>query len=409
MRFIQLNIFQRLSSTLLILAISSVANISHSAEVLGSAIIHKSSGKCLQPFGGSSNPGNGTDVVVHEDGCNNKENKVLFHLTGDGHIMHSYSKKCLQPKNGASYPNNGTHLSLNDNNCTGDWKFKHTSSGSLKHIKSGKCIHPYGGSSKPSNNTPLVLWNECDVPRLSYTISPDNLFGSPLVHISSGKCLQPFGGSSNPGNGTDVVVHEDGCNNKENKVLFHLTGDGHIMHSYSKKCLQPKNGASYPNNGTHLSLNDNNCTGDWKFKHTSSGSLKHIKSGKCIHPYGGSSKPSNNTPLVLWDECFGGRIAFSVDGNDPTIIGDYENHLYDVKGKNDWHFVDISRIDDKRLKWKNRAGVSWTLTVTDDKSKLDVGSDCPYYSQGYTTANLQWDNGTVKSIMGPGNEPYDRN
>lgn len=92
-----------------------------------------------------------------------------------------------------------------------------------------------------------------------------------------------------------------------------------------------------------------------------------------------------------------------------NLIGDYENHLYNVKGKNDWHFVTISRVDDQKLKWTNRAGVSWTLTVTSDKTKLSVGSDCPYFKQGYKTATVQWAGGAVTSILGPSNEPYYRN
>lgn len=92
-----------------------------------------------------------------------------------------------------------------------------------------------------------------------------------------------------------------------------------------------------------------------------------------------------------------------------ALLGDYENHLYDKGGKNDWHFVRISRIDDTKLTWTNRAGVSWILTITGDKNQLAIGSDSPYYKQGDRIATVQWANGEVKSIMGPGNEPFDRN
>jgi hypothetical protein len=48
------------------------------------------------------------------------------------------------------------------------------------------------------------------------------------------------------------------------------------------------------------------------------------------------------------------------------LLGNYENHLYDKGGKNDWHYVTINKADDTTLKWSNRAGVSWTLTTTPD-------------------------------------------
>jgi hypothetical protein len=92
-----------------------------------------------------------------------------------------------------------------------------------------------------------------------------------------------------------------------------------------------------------------------------------------------------------------------------ALLGKYENHQYDAGGKNNWHYVTITKIDDKKIKWTNRAGVSWTLTITDDKNKLAVGSDCTYYNRGYKTATVKYDaNGVVKSINGPNNEPYDR-
>lgn len=93
-----------------------------------------------------------------------------------------------------------------------------------------------------------------------------------------------------------------------------------------------------------------------------------------------------------------------------AMLGNYENHLYDQGGKNNWHYVAISRdaTDPNILRWTNRAGVSWTLTPTDNKEILAVGEDCPYYAQGYTQARVQWENDQVIGLLGPGNEPYDR-
>ncbi len=92
-----------------------------------------------------------------------------------------------------------------------------------------------------------------------------------------------------------------------------------------------------------------------------------------------------------------------------SLLGNYENHLYDDKGgKNNWHYVTISQVDDSTLKWENRAGVSWTLTTTSDKTTLDVGTDCPYFQQGYQQATVVWNGTQVSELMGPGNEPYQK-
>jgi hypothetical protein len=65
---------------------------------------------------------------------------------------------------------------------------------------------------------------------------------------------------------------------------------------------------------------------------------------------------------------------------DDAILGQYECHLYDQGGKNDWHYVTVSKANETTLNWANRAGVSWTLTITSDKTKLNVGQECPYYN-----------------------------
>ncbi|MEM9164810.1 MAG: hypothetical protein AAGC54_17305, partial [Cyanobacteria bacterium P01_F01_bin.4] len=91
-------------------------------------------------------------------------------------------------------------------------------------------------------------------------------------------------------------------------------------------------------------------------------------------------------------------------------LGEYENHLYDQGGKNDWHYVTITQdpANPNALRWTNRAGVSWTLTPTTHQTILSVGQDCPYHAQGYTQAMVKWSNGQVVGLMGPGNELYDR-
>ncbi|NES06803.1 MAG: hypothetical protein F6K22_30695 [Okeania sp. SIO2F4] len=91
-----------------------------------------------------------------------------------------------------------------------------------------------------------------------------------------------------------------------------------------------------------------------------------------------------------------------------SIVGNYENHLYDSGGKNDWHYVTISRIDDNTLQWKNRVGITWTLHATKHREILKVGKDCPYFDHGHTTATVIWDGNQVLGILGPWNKRYDR-
>ncbi|NET44765.1 hypothetical protein [Okeania sp. SIO2B3] len=91
-----------------------------------------------------------------------------------------------------------------------------------------------------------------------------------------------------------------------------------------------------------------------------------------------------------------------------SIVGNYENHQYDSGGKNDWHYVTISRIDDTTLQWRNRAGRTWTLQTTKNREILKVGKDCPYFDDGHTTATVIWDGNQVSGILGPWNELYEK-
>jgi len=89
--------------------------------------------------------------------------------------------------------------------------------------------------------------------------------------------------------------------------------------------------------------------------------------------------------------------------------GTYENHLYDKAGKNDWHFVTITKMDDSSLRWANRAGVSWSLKLTADPNVLNVDSNAPYYKQGFHSVKVQRDaTGQIIGLFGPSNELYQR-
>jgi hypothetical protein len=97
------------------------------------------------------------------------------------------------------------------------------------------------------------------------------------------------------------------------------------------------------------------------------------------------------------------------------IVGSYECHKYDSGGKNDWHYVTVTKIDNSTLKWTNRANVSWTLTLTADKDILNVGDKCPFYhfndgkqQTNYTEAAIVRNGSKVTGIMGPWNELYSK-
>ena len=86
-----------------------------------------------------------------------------------------------------------------------------------------------------------------------------------------------------------------------------------------------------------------------------------------------------------------------------TAVGTYE---HDCENQNDYHFVTVT-AEGLQLRWSNRAGVSWSLTPRAD-GDLDVGEECPYYSNGYTVCKVVRNAaGSVTSLLGPSGEPYD--
>ena len=82
------------------------------------------------------------------------------------------------------------------------------------------------------------------------------------------------------------------------------------------------------------------------------------------------------------------------------IIGYYEiDRSICLKGKfnsEDWYFVKITwNAGSNTFTWQNKAGVSWTLTPIVgcggwEETKLAVGNDNPYFSDGYHTAAVEW-------------------
>merc|ERR1712126_139402 len=74
------------------------------------------------------------------------------------------------------------------------------------------------------------------------------------------------------------------------------------------------------------------------------------------------------------------------------VEGDYEQTS--PPSSNDWHFVKINAKpgSDKVFIWKNKAGVTWELILTNMENDgvvvFKVGEDCPYMQLGYTQARL---------------------
>ena len=92
--------------------------------------------------------------------------------------------------------------------------------------------------------------------------------------------------------------------------------------------------------------------------------------------------------------------------NELNIAGRYECHKYDGNGKNNWHYVQISKLSNGNFLWKNRAGVSWELIPTSSSYKFKVSKNNPYhktYKEAYLT--LSPDNQII-GIMGPHKEFY---
>ena len=82
----------------------------------------------------------------------------------------------------------------------------------------------------------------------------------------------------------------------------------------------------------------------------------------------------------------------------PGIIGWYKIDLSIAPKNRDpaWDRVEITwKADTNSFTWSNQAGVSWTLKPISgkggwDTTQLTVGNDNPYFTDGYTTAKIEW-------------------
>ena len=133
------------------------------AETLGPIgyIYQRTSGKAIHPDGGSANPSDNTNLVIH---------------SGTG-VSRLQLRFIPQPQYG--------HF------------------GYIQHVSSGKYVHPSGGSAYPGDNTELVFHQGSHYGTLfSFDEATEQ-----IVHIG-GKNWHPDGGSVNPGDNTGVVLHQ---------------------------------------------------------------------------------------------------------------------------------------------------------------------------------------------------------
>merc|ERR1711962_1566357 len=115
-------------------------------------------------------------------------------------------------------------------------------------------------------------------------------------------------------------------------------------------------------------------------------------------PSGSSQKPFSSpapTPSPSASPFPSSPRPTSSTGVKEKVEGDYEQTS--PPSSNDWHFVKITAKpgSDKVFIWKNKAGVTWELILTNMEENFgvlllvfEVGEDCPYVQLGYTQAQL---------------------
>ena len=66
------------------------------------------------------------------------------------------------------------------------------------------------------------------------------------------------------------------------------------------------------------------------------------------------------------------------------------------------HYVEISKQFEDNYQWKNGSFEKWNLSpIVGERNALRVGTECPYYEDGYYAANFN-----EAGIYGPSNEFY---
>lgn len=152
------------------------SNIQRSAK--GALIRHNGNNLCLNPEGGGV-PTYDTRAVLTSN-CSATDPGNKFRMLFDGTIQHVESGMCLHPRGGSSTPGNGTELvfwpscGANTGTAGAYIRFENTLKDSLRQLSSGSCLHPNGGSATPANGTKVVFWQGCNEDRLRFTFELPN-------------------------------------------------------------------------------------------------------------------------------------------------------------------------------------------------------------------------------------------
>lgn len=113
--------------------------------------------------------------AVLTSNCSATDPGNKFRMLFDGTIQHVESGMCLHPRGGSSTPGNGTELMFwpscgaNTGAAGAYIRFENTLKNSLRQLSSGMCLHPNGGSAKPANGTKVVFWQGCNEDRLRFS------------------------------------------------------------------------------------------------------------------------------------------------------------------------------------------------------------------------------------------------
>ena len=128
-----------------------------------------------------------------------------------GYLHHWSSRKLVHPRGGSHNPGNDTELVVHSaKDDPGRLQFRFVAVdgaghfGYIEHVSSGKVVHPKGGSLNPGNDTRLVLHSDRHAGAL-FGFDEENIV---ILH-KGGKIWHPKGGSPNPGNDTTLVLHSD--------------------------------------------------------------------------------------------------------------------------------------------------------------------------------------------------------
>lgn len=113
------------------------------------------SGRCFGPRNDAT--ADGTPIVLSAAACK----FARFWVLSSGSIQHVASGKCLHPYGGSTNPPDSTQLVLWSSCNEARLAFTHHSYGALQHTSSGKCLHPEGNTVTPAEGTNVVVSTGC--------------------------------------------------------------------------------------------------------------------------------------------------------------------------------------------------------------------------------------------------------